>query len=721
MFGFSRRRMKIGRLKIQLADSTQGTKSPIRPAKRLSHFSGENVISASSQLDDLNCQCSSSGFDLSNCTSGNSENWMVLSTVGDKPIPRFNHAATVIESKMVVVGGESARGLLEDVQVFNFDKVTWTAATPKVYLSPTSLPLKIPACKGHSLVSWGKKALLIGGKTDCGSDRISVWAFDIETECWSHIDDKGDIPVARSGHTVTRAGPALILFGGEDYKGRKLNDLHMFDLKSLTWLPLHCTGTGPSPRSNHVSTLYDDRILLVFGGASKSRILNDLYSLDFETMVWSRIKIRGFHPTPRAGCCGVLCGSKWYITGGGSRKKRHGETLVFDVLKVEWTVAVTARPSSITTNKGFSLVLMQHKDRVFLVAFGGSKKEPSNQVEVLVMANNQQSMGRQIVPDKDPLIFKNKSTSARELASHLNNGVFPFPIDSGARHNIASAVERHGSGRKSLSESSSVNPNSVSGNVSLRKQFHHEEGCNSAHKMQKILEDDKYKEADDFSVANNASSQRSKSLDAGVQTEIPALWGNSEETPFVFDSENSRNSQRQVSGSLLSDTDDIIIPETDGKLVPSNIYQSYETKISALLRKNSMLEGQLSAALASRESAEKSLSSAVKSRQDMDRKLADTVKEMELLKEKLAAAEIAQEEANSLSNIVHSDNVRLEHDVAFLKAVLDDTQKELHSTRGVLAGERARAFQLQVEVFHLKQRLQSLENRAPTPRKPFHV
>ena len=39
-------------------------------------------------------------------------------------------------------------------------------------------------------------------------------------------------------------------------------------------------------------------------------------------MVWSRIKIRGFHPSPRAGSCGVLCGTKWYIAGGGSRKKR---------------------------------------------------------------------------------------------------------------------------------------------------------------------------------------------------------------------------------------------------------------------------------------------------------------------------------------------------------------------------------------------------------------
>lgn len=51
----------------------------------------------------------------------------------------------------------------------------------------------------------------------------------------------------------------------------------------LTLIFMH-RGTGPSPRSNHVAALYDDRILFIFGGASKSRILNDLYSIDFETV-----------------------------------------------------------------------------------------------------------------------------------------------------------------------------------------------------------------------------------------------------------------------------------------------------------------------------------------------------------------------------------------------------------------------------------------------------
>ncbi|XP_050220345.1 acyl-CoA-binding domain-containing protein 4 isoform X2 [Mercurialis annua] len=686
MFSFSGRRMKLGRVKkVQLSDSTLVTRSPIRPQKRTNNSNSEGVAATTSISDELDCPCSSAPPEVnSSTTSANSENWMVLSISGDKPAPRFNHAATVIGNKMIVVGGESGNGLLDDVQVLNFDHFTWTTISSKLYLSPSSLPLKIPACKGHSLVAWGKKALLVGGKTDPASDRISVWAFDTESECWSLLEAKGDVPVSRSGHTVVRASSVLILFGGEDAKRRKLNDLHMFDLKSFTWLPLHCTGTGPSPRCNHVAALYDDKMLYIFGGTSKSRSLNDLYSLDFETMVWSKIKIRGFHPSPRAGCCGVLCGTKWYIAGGGSRKKRHSETLIFDILKVEWSVAFASSPSSITVNKGFSLVLVQHKEKDFLVAFGGLKKEPSNQVEVMGMDKNESSMSRQSAASKGagPLFGKRSSSAA--LAVQLSTGSSQRSVDSLARQHLVSADEHHGSGRKSLSEPL-VDPNSVSGNVSLRKQFHAEEHSTNI-KTAKSLEDGTF--------SSPAMEHKRNQSDTSTQTTIS-----------------------------IGDNEDVAVPECDGATggAYSSVYQLYETKIASVIRKNGNLEAQLAAALASREGAEKNLSSVLKSKQEIERKLTDTVREMELLREKLAGVELAQEEANSLSNIVHSDNVRLEHDVAFLKAVLDDTQKELHSTRGVLAGERARAFQLQVEVFHLKQRLQSMENRVPTPRKPFNV
>ncbi|XP_062108581.1 acyl-CoA-binding domain-containing protein 6 isoform X2 [Humulus lupulus] len=589
-------------------------------------------------------------------------------------------------------------------------RFTWTKASSKLYLSSSSLPLKIPSCKGHCLISWGKKVLLVGGKTEPWSEKVKVWVFDTETECWSLLEAKGDIPVARSGHTVVRANSILFLFGGEDAKRKKLNDLHRFDLKSLTWLPLHFKGPGPPPRSNHTAALYDDKMLYIFGGASKSRTLNDLYSLNFETMIWSRIKVRGYHPSPRAGSCGVLCGTKWYIVGGGSRKKRRGETLVFDITKVEWSVASTSFPSSITTNKGFSLVLVQHKEKDFLVAFGGSKKEASDQVEILAMEKNESSISRRHTPSNVPgSLLLEKYSSSTDLASQLSLGSSQRTVDSVARQNLASAIEQHGSGRLSLSESL-IDPNPVPGNVSLRKQFHNEEDYSSVVKMVKPASESSFSQAAEHKVSQS---------DTAIRTSLTGGKIHMEDMLAAYDTESS-NLHNQGSGSLQVDNCDSVQPENDSK-APSSISQFYETKMSALIRKNAILEGQLAAALASREAVEKISSSALKSKQEMEKKLADMMKRMELLKEKLAGVELAQEEANNLSNIVHSDNVRLEHDVAFLKAVLDDTQKELQSTRGVLAGERARAFQLQVEVFHLKQRLQSMENRTPTPRKPFHV
>ncbi|KAL5182514.1 Acyl-CoA-binding domain-containing protein 6 [Glycine soja] len=735
MFGFSRRRMKLGRLKVQLSEANPGTRTPVRPPKRNGTEIGDAAGGSSGHSDEVDCQPST---EITSC--GSSENWMVLSIAGDKPIPRSNHAAAVIGNKMIVVGGESGTGLLDDVQVLNFDRFSWTTASSKLYLSPSSLPLKIPACKGHSLVSWGKKALLIGGKTDPGSDRISVWAFDTETECWSLMEAKGDIPVARSGHSVVRASSVLILFGGEDAKRRKLNDLHMFDLKSLTWLPLHYTGTAPSPRFNHVAALYDDKILYIFGGSSKSRTLNDLYSLDFETMAWSRVKMRGFHPSPRAGCCGVLCGTKWYITGGGSRKKRHGETVIFDIVKNEWSVAITSPPSSITTNKacllficchllasllsimeeafldalyfGFSMVLVQHKEKDFLVAFGGSKKEPSNQVEVLIMEKNESALGRQSAPSKcSASVLLEKHSSSTRLAPQLNDCSQRL-VDSVARQNLASAIE-HGSGRRSLSESLVVDPNFPLTNTSLRKQFDHDEEYNTDLKMDKNSDENSFPRAVDHRTNENDHGKQMNSSGAKNITEEQQalLSGIPIQQNLVFEND-------MLESDNVSFTENI----KSGSLTTSNVYHCYESKLASLIRKNGILEGQLAASLASKEAAEKSLASVLKSRQEMERKLAESHKEMELMREKLTSLELAQEEANNLSNIVHSDNVRLEHDVAFLKAVLDDTQKELHSTRGVIAGERARAFQLQYEVFHLKQRLQSMENRASTtPRKPFHV
>lgn len=167
-----------------------------------------------------------------------------------------------------------------------------------------------------------------------------------------------------------------------------------------------------------------------------------------------------------------------------------------------------------------------------------------------------------------------------------------------------------------------------------------------------------------------------------VKMDTSGSTANAEDVPTALDMGNLNTYQRHVNGSLLSESDNNnnnTVPETDGKqtilATTSSMYQFYERKIAPLSRNNVLLEGQLAAALMSRENAEKNLSAVIKTKEETDKRLADTLNEMELLKEKLASLELAQEEANNHSNIVHADNVKLEHDVAFLKAVLDDIQK----------------------------------------------
>ncbi len=59
--------------------------------KFLKFLQNECAAPANSLSDELDRKCSSAAEpEISNCASGNSENWMVLSIAGEKPTPRFN-------------------------------------------------------------------------------------------------------------------------------------------------------------------------------------------------------------------------------------------------------------------------------------------------------------------------------------------------------------------------------------------------------------------------------------------------------------------------------------------------------------------------------------------------------------------------------------------------------------------------------------------------------
>ncbi|EFJ21456.1 hypothetical protein SELMODRAFT_417505 [Selaginella moellendorffii] len=583
-------------------------------------------------------------------------NWTAIQPSGFRPQARRNHATTVIGRKMIVVGGETDNRKLNDVHMLHLGKLTWSELGSSVITKPSQ---QLPPCSGHSLIAWGKTVLLVGGDMDLDTDKVTVWSFDLETEHWTKVHAKGDVPAARSGQTVSRAGSILVMFGGQDARGRMLNDLHVLDLKSLIWLPLLTSGKGPSPRARHVAGMYDDRYLLVFGGSTKTKVSNDLYALDFETMVWSRLKPGGCSPSPRTGSSGVLVNNKWYITGGAQRGTRVAETIALDIPKMSWMNAMRSSLDSVASNQGLSLVVVQKKDRTFLVTFGGSgAKSRSNEVQVLYIASGEQR------EDNDIFHGSNGRTSPRD------------PLVPSAAHNAVSPTNQRPTVLSRLLDSPS--PEAVPGLVPLRQI--HSQAHQSYKAGEKVLNDNvSYGEEEPESPdAHDTVTKEPQSPRPVEQHET------SVDADVKCDSDSQSDEIEDVGSEEI-----------------------LKEKLALAVKKNLLTEAELEAVQQEKDELEKKLNLATRSQQSAEAKLGLVTREVEGLRRKLEASELVQEESNSLSNIVHSENLRLEHDLSFLKAVLEETQKELHSTRGVLASERTRAFQLQVELFELKQTLQS--------------
>lgn len=110
---------------------------------------------------------------------------------------------------------------------------------------------------------------------------------------------------------------------------------------------------------------------------------------------------------------------------------------------------------------------------------------------LVVTEKNESALGRRQTPTKVPgSILLEKHSSSTVLASQLKNDSSKRLIDSVARQNLASAIE-HGSGRKSLSESLLVqDSNSLPTNISLRRQFDHDEEYNGDVRIDKHPEDE---------------------------------------------------------------------------------------------------------------------------------------------------------------------------------------------------------------------------------------
>ncbi|KAG9235964.1 hypothetical protein BJ875DRAFT_457728 [Amylocarpus encephaloides] len=150
-----------------------------------------------------------------------------------------------------------------------------------------------PACLVNASVTYcGNNQIYAFGGFDQYTDEVynHVLKLDMVSHQWSLVDNYGDIPGVRMGHTATLyQGDKLLIFGGENEHRTYLSDLIIFDLKTAHWTQPAVSGPVPKGRARHATVLHDDKLFIVGGITGHNNyVLDDICYLDLKTFTWSR-------------------------------------------------------------------------------------------------------------------------------------------------------------------------------------------------------------------------------------------------------------------------------------------------------------------------------------------------------------------------------------------------------------------------------------------------
>ena len=160
-----------------------------------------------------------------------------------------------------------------------------------------------------------KRIVIFGGFTMSAKEpRLNdTWVFDTVSEVWSKVvensGDKNTIvdsvphvswnkqatisspPCPRGSHSASLVDNFVVVFGGyggTGYMRRDFSDLHALCLDNWQWLNLTTNGSTPKDRSGHKSVAFDSK-LYVMGGWNTADQFDDVHVLDITTLSWSQI------------------------------------------------------------------------------------------------------------------------------------------------------------------------------------------------------------------------------------------------------------------------------------------------------------------------------------------------------------------------------------------------------------------------------------------------
>eukprot|EP00005_Dracoamoeba_jomungandri_P009465 CAMPEP_0174263518 /NCGR_PEP_ID=MMETSP0439-20130205/19021_1 /TAXON_ID=0 /ORGANISM="Stereomyxa ramosa, Strain Chinc5" /LENGTH=707 /DNA_ID=CAMNT_0015348907 /DNA_START=33 /DNA_END=2156 /DNA_ORIENTATION=- len=245
------------------------------------------------------------------------------------PAARWGHTMVVSSSKLVVFGGTGNR-VYADTFFFDLCTNTW---------SEIKCSGNAPSARyGHACVPISSsKVFFFGGKGPTNKQFNDVFLLDTAKCTWKRWAANKSSPEGRIGHTLTLcSGGRLILFGGQAGKRKYLNSVYVYALRERRWIKEACEGPKPSPRGGHTAVVAGPNKLLIFGGYSGKKYLNDLWYFNTSDMTWKRVVPNGFEPPPRTGHIATVVGNYMLIFGGCSNSTFLRDVHIFNMQTHTW-------------------------------------------------------------------------------------------------------------------------------------------------------------------------------------------------------------------------------------------------------------------------------------------------------------------------------------------------------------------------------------------------
>uniref|UniRef100_A0A8D3CRB2 Zgc:163014 n=1 Tax=Scophthalmus maximus TaxID=52904 RepID=A0A8D3CRB2_SCOMX len=161
------------------------------------------------------------------------ELWYQPIVEGDRPLPRFGHSATLLSQRLIIFGGRKTATYLNDLHILDLGFMEYAAVKcGNMPPLPRGFHAAVPVSDNRILVSGGCSA--IGALQD-------VHVFSTDTNMWSSVASPVLCSKPRAGHSMISLGCSvqrdtekreqgenvrctLLVFGGSDCSGTFYND-----------------------------------------------------------------------------------------------------------------------------------------------------------------------------------------------------------------------------------------------------------------------------------------------------------------------------------------------------------------------------------------------------------------------------------------------------------------------------------------------------------------